>query len=223
MAKLRLVLLLQASLSACRLAAAAAETTTTSTSTSGSGGKTLLGEEIPEAFDWERDFHLLEGSKSVLADQRSNDKEEFVDFPSFVDIELVADCDVVPPSLPVWFVMEKVVEWFDEAKPGMITLEPGEVYVVDDPNSVETTTSSSTALEESLAQQLGVNAVVQDGEGQVRYLRGAGTTTDLDLVDLMETQYHRNLPIKVCPRCRNARQWKRCLKVRRKGRLFLCC
>jgi len=147
----------------------------------------LIGEALPDNFDWENEFVALEGSETVVTPQEK-DPEDFAEFPSFVDVELVADCDVVPEKLPVWFVMEKVIQWFDDVKPGMLTLEPGNVFIANSNGHGWLTDELKDQLDQ--IEQEGTEGT--EGNPARRLVRG----------------------LKICPSCRNRRQWRQCLKVR---------
>jgi len=178
-------------------AAAAATTAAPDTSSGSGGGGDFNVADLPADFNWESDFETLPDAESVN-DGLQEEPTAFEIFPEAVDIVLLADCEVIPEKLPVDFIMAKVTERFDIEKPGMIDIAPGEVIIVSD-----------SALDIPLTRRL------DDDHGSIhrRRLRGADFTLASSQQNDEEEQSHRNLPVQICPQCRNARSWRACLKV----------
>jgi len=165
----------------------------------GDDGASSVEQPVPDDFNWERDFNTLPGSESVYAGikgEENDNQRTFDAFPELVDVSLVADCEVVPEGLPIDFIMSKITERFDLQKPGMEDLEPGEVYVTD--NSV---------LSGDFTGDLDTDAADPVARRGLRGLLPLLQQTE-------EGQNHRFLGINLCPVCKKAKYWKKCLKVR---------
>jgi len=170
--------------------------------TAAAGGGSAGGEgfsiaELPAEFNWDKDFEKLPGTQSVNAGTNNgngNGGYAYVDFPDLVDVALVANCDVLPKALPVDFVLKKIIERFDQNKPGMVDLEPGEVYVTNgDANTPGDFASNPFQVRRGLRNELPYHL----------------STTEQD-----EDQNHRHLDMMVCPQCNNHANWRVCVKNR---------
>lgn len=119
-------------------------------------------------------------------------------FPAVVDVGLYAQCYVLPPSLPVDFVMTKVMERFDEVEPGYTHVDGGQPLPDDwvDPN----------------LDPLAMNV----GEAERRRMRNLRAAAGEGVADVDD--YHRRLVINVCKKCQNAKRFKRCIKNKCSGK-----